>query len=142
MRPVPQARHALAGMIFVVIAGLVAVLAAQDPNLSEVQVNIACAALKAHDPGLFAGDGVFGGSGGAGGTISTSGDNADGRVIISGNGNSGTRDDPGMFYSASYTDWAPEGGTCAFISAMGGAGGSGAYDSGSPGVTGDVIISY
>jgi len=50
-------------MIFVIIAGAVAYLATKDPNLSEVQVNIACAALKAHDPGLFAGDGVFGDSG-------------------------------------------------------------------------------
>ena len=90
-------------------------------------------------PGTY---GVFGGSGGAGGTVSTSGDNADGRVIISSNGNGGTRDDPGTSARVSYTDWAPEGGLCAFISAMGGYGGNNAYDSGSPGVIGDVIISY
>ena len=90
-------------------------------------------------PGTY---GVLGGSGGAGGTISTSGDNGDGRIIISSNGNGGSRDDPGASARVSYTDWAPEGGLCAFISAMGGAGGSGAYDSGSPGVIGDVIISY
>jgi hypothetical protein len=90
-------------------------------------------------PGTY---GVFGGAGGAGGTVSTSGDNADGRVIISSNGNSGSRDAPGYSASVSYTDWAPEGGACAFISAMGGYGGSNAYDAGSAGVIGDVIISY
>ena len=90
-------------------------------------------------PGTY---GVFGGSGGAGGTVSTSGDNGDGRIITSLNGNAGTRDDPGASARVSYTDWAPEGGLFAFISAMGGAGGSGAYDAGSPGVIGDVIISY
>jgi len=90
-------------------------------------------------PGTY---GVFGGSGGAAGTVSTSGDNADGRVIISLNGNAGTRDDPGASARVSYTDWAPEGGLCAFISAMGGYGGNNAYDSGNPGVIGDVIISY
>ena len=86
--------------------------------------------------------GAFGGTGGAAGTVSTSGDNSDGRVIVSLGGNAGTRDDPGASARVSYTDWAPEGGTCAFISAMGGAGGSGAYDAGSPGVIGDVILSY
>jgi len=85
---------------------------------------------------------VLGGSGGAAGTVSTSGDNNDGRIITSLNGNAGTRDDPGASARVSYTDWAPEGGLFAFISAMGGAGGSGAYDAGSPGVIGDVIISY
>jgi len=49
-------------MIFVVIAGAVAYQAALDTSLSEVQINIACAALKAQDHNLFAGDGVFGGS--------------------------------------------------------------------------------
>jgi hypothetical protein len=90
-------------------------------------------------PGTY---GVFGGSGGAGGTVSTSGDNADGRVIVSHAGNGGSVDTPGASYSVSYTDWAPEGGTGAFISAAGGYGGSNAYDSGSPGVIGDVILSY
>jgi hypothetical protein len=86
--------------------------------------------------------GVLGGTGGAGGTASTSGDNADGRVIVSGSGNAGSRDNPGFSTSVSYTDWAPEGGTGAFISAAGGAGGANAYDAGSPGVIGDVILSY
>jgi hypothetical protein len=85
---------------------------------------------------------VFGGTGGAGGTASTSGDNADGRVIVSHAGNGGTRDVAGASYTVSYADWAPEGGTCAFISAMGGAGGMNAYDGGSAGVIGDVILSY
>ncbi|MDR2686731.1 MAG: hypothetical protein LBB75_03190 [Oscillospiraceae bacterium] len=90
-------------------------------------------------PGTY---GVFGGTGGAGGTVSTSGDNADGRVIVSHAGNGGSRGAPGTSYSVSYTDGAPEGGACAFISAMGGYGGSNAYDAGSAGVIGDVIISY
>lgn len=85
---------------------------------------------------------VLGGSGGAGGTVSTSGDNGDGRVIVSLNGNAGTRDDPGAYVTASYTDWAPEGGTRSFVSAMGGNGGNNPYDSGSAGVIGDVILSY
>ena len=86
--------------------------------------------------------GVFGGTGGSGGIVFTSGDNADGRVIVSHDGNAGSRDAPGASYSVSYTDWAPEGGTGSFISAAGGAGGVNAYDSGSPGVIGDVILSY
>ena len=50
-------------MIFVVIAGVVAYQAARDSHVSETQVNIACAALKSREPGLYAGDGVFGGGG-------------------------------------------------------------------------------
>ena len=86
--------------------------------------------------------GVFGGTGGAAGTITTSGDNADGRVIISSNGNAGSRDAPGDSARVSYTDWAPEGGLWSWISAAGGAGGVNAYDAGSAGVIGDVILSY
>ena len=90
-------------------------------------------------PGTY---GAFGGGGGAGGTVSTSGDNADGRVIVSSNGNAGSQSSPGYSASVSYTDWAPEGGTSGFISAAGGAGASSAYGSGSPGVIGDIIMSY
>ena len=90
-------------------------------------------------PGTY---GAFGGGGGAACTVSTSGDNADGRVIVSSNGNAGSQSTPGYSASVSYTDWAPEGGTGSFISAAGGAGAGSAYGSGSPGVIGDVIISY
>ena len=62
MRPVPKPRHLLAAAIIVAAAGIVAYLAAIDPTLSEVQVNIACAELKNHDHTLFAGDPVFGNS--------------------------------------------------------------------------------
>ena len=85
---------------------------------------------------------VLGGSGGAAGTIATSGDNGDGRIIISSDGNAGSRDAPGYSAGVGYTDWAPEGGTSNWVSAMGGYGGNNAYDAGSPGVIGDVIISY
>jgi hypothetical protein len=90
-------------------------------------------------PGTY---GAFGGGGGAGGSVSTSGDNADGRVIVSHAGNAGSQGSPGMSYTVSYIDPAPEGGTSSFISAAGGAGASSAYGSGSPGVIGDVIMSY
>lgn len=90
-------------------------------------------------PGTYS---AFGGTGGAGGTISTSGDNVNGRVIVHHAGNSGSKDAPGAYYTVSYTDWAPEGGSFSFRSAAGGAGGNNAYDSGSPGVIGDVILSY
>ncbi|MCL2105816.1 MAG: hypothetical protein FWH26_01950 [Oscillospiraceae bacterium] len=90
-------------------------------------------------PGTY---GTFGGGGGAGGTVSTSGDNADGRIIVQGNGNAGSQGSPGIGVSRSYTDWAPEGGTSNWVSAAGGAGATSAYGSGSPGVIGDIIMSY
>ena len=86
--------------------------------------------------------GTYGTFGGAGGTVSTSGDNADGRIIVQGNGNAGSQGSPGIGVSKSYTDWAPEGGTSNWVSAAGGAGATSAYGSGSPGVIGDVILSY
>ncbi|MCL2106489.1 MAG: hypothetical protein FWH26_05440 [Oscillospiraceae bacterium] len=86
--------------------------------------------------------GTFGGGGGAAGTVSTSGDNADGRIIVQSNGIAGSQGTPGYSASVSYTDWAPEGGTASWVSAAGGAGASSAYGSGSPGVIGDIIMSY
>jgi hypothetical protein len=63
-------------------------------------------------------------------------------VIVSHAGNAGSQGSPGASYTVSYTDWAPEGGTSNWVSAAGGAGGSSAYASGSPGVIGDIIMSY
>ena len=63
-------------------------------------------------------------------------------MIVRSDGNAGSRDTPGFSAGVSYTDWAPEGGTASFVSAMGGYGGNNAYDSGSAGVIGDVILSY
>jgi hypothetical protein len=90
-------------------------------------------------PGTY---GTFGGGGGAAGIAVTSGNNTDGRIIVQSTGNAGSQSTSGYSASVSYTDWAPEGGTGNFISAAGGAGATSAYGSGSPGVIGDIIMSY
>jgi len=50
-------------MIFTAVASAGGYLAARDENFSDTQVNIATAALKRHEPDLFAADPVFGESG-------------------------------------------------------------------------------
>ena len=62
MRPIPQNRHLLAVAILVAAAALAGYLAMHDSRLSDSQVNIAAAALKRHDPGLFQHDPIFGSS--------------------------------------------------------------------------------
>lgn len=60
MRPVAPSRHVLAALIFVLISAAVGYFALIDPRISDPQVNIACAALKDHQPSLYAGDPIFG----------------------------------------------------------------------------------
>lgn len=60
MRPTPTARHLLAVLIFAGVASVTAYVAQVDPHLDDSQIDVASAALKRHDPALFAGDGVYG----------------------------------------------------------------------------------
>jgi len=60
MRPVPQTRHLLAVMIFAAVAAMEGYFASIDDRLSDAQVNIATAAVKRHDPGLFEHDPILG----------------------------------------------------------------------------------
>lgn len=63
MRPVPHPRHVFALIIFAAVATAAGTLAALDENLSDAQVGIATAAVKEHDPELYAHDPIYGPSG-------------------------------------------------------------------------------
>jgi len=60
MRPVPRRRHLLAALIFLGFSALLAYQSQLNDRLSESQINIASAALKRHEPDLFAHDPTFG----------------------------------------------------------------------------------
>lgn len=63
MRPVPRARHLTAVLLFVGVSAIAGYFAWHDTELSDSQINIACAALKDARQDLFIGDPVFGDSG-------------------------------------------------------------------------------
>lgn len=60
MRPVPQSKHVLAGLIFVLVAAASSYLAFQDTRFSEEQVYFATTAAKRHQPELYRFDSVYG----------------------------------------------------------------------------------
>ena len=56
MRPAYRSRDAVAVLVFAAVAAVWTFLAFQDDQLSPEQANLAAAAMKSHEPGLFAGD--------------------------------------------------------------------------------------
>lgn len=60
MKPRPRARHFIAILIFLAVAGSYGVMAFHETRLTDRQVLVATSALKDHDPSLFAYDNTFG----------------------------------------------------------------------------------
>lgn len=63
MKRVPKARHALAVIVFAVVAAFYGYSAFHDPNLSHTQVELATGALKSHQDALYKHDLIFGQTG-------------------------------------------------------------------------------